>query len=188
MDRRNLIKVSSLGAISSITSPSFYSNCFLNDPMNSTIEPFKINFKRERIDDLLSRLKMVKWPNVPFQTGWNAGTNHEVLIDLVNYWLNDYDWFKIQKQLNNLNHFHISIDTEKLHFVHYKNIQKTRKIPLLLIHGWPSSFLEFIHGANLLEEEGTDNLGFNIVIPSLPGFVFSDAPGNPGMHVGKVAD
>ena len=188
MDRRDMIKFTSLGAITSIISPSLYSKDLFRDQLLPNIEPFQINFEKERIDDLLKRLERTEWPNVPFRTGWDAGTNDEVLRDLVNYWRHDYDWYKVQDQLNKLNHFHITIDNERVHFVHYQGSAERQNFPLLLIHGWPSSFLEFTYAAKLLAGEQNGQAGFDLIIPSLPGYVFSDAPRNPGMHVGKVAD
>lgn len=158
------------------------------EPASFRLEPFRIDYSRDRIEDLHRRIDAMMWPEMPFDTGWSAGTNDEVLRDLVHYWRHEYDWFDVQDALNELDHFQVPIEGERLHFVWYRGTGERQNIPLLLLHGWPSSFLEFVEAAPLLVE-GTDGApGFDVVVPSLPGFVFSEAPRAPGMHIGKMAD
>ena len=152
------------------------------------IEPFRINFEKDQIRDLHRRIDAMKWPELPFETGWSAGTNDRILRDLVNYWRHEYDWFSIQENLNQLDHFHATIEGEKLHFVWYKDQRNEQNFPILLLHGWPSSFLEFTDAAPYIVSGIDNHKGFDLVVPSLPGFVFSDAPKTTGMHIGKIAD
>src|SRR5207247_1226566 len=128
------------------------------------------------------------WPEMPFDTDWLAGTSDKVLRDLVRYWRHQYDWFKVQDELNELDHFSAPIEGERLHFVWYRGTGERQPFPLLLLHGWPTSFLEFADTAPLLMNGFDGASGFDIVVPSLPGFVFSEAPRASGMHVGRVAD
>jgi hypothetical protein len=113
MNRKEMIKMTSL-----LTS-SFLITGFknFNNKINFKPDPFRINFNKKRIEELYKKLNSVEWPLLSFQTNWESGTNDEILKDLVNYWRNDYDWYKVQKELNKLDHFKIKIDGEKIHFV-----------------------------------------------------------------------
>jgi pimeloyl-ACP methyl ester carboxylesterase len=152
--------------------------------------PFRIEFGPRAIEDLHRRLDAARWPAVPFDTGWNAGTNDAVLRDLADYWRRDFDWFAVQERLNALPHIRAPIDgpgDEELHAVLLTRGGSPR-IPVVLLHGWPGSFIELLPAAERLVEDGTDGVQFDVVVPSLPGFGFSDAPRRPGMHPGRIAE
>lgn len=151
-------------------------------------EPFRVAFGPERIADLHRRLDAARWPEVPFETGWSEGTNDRVLRDLVRYWRREYDWARVQAELNRLAHFTLPVEGERLHFVWYRGTGARQPFPLLLLHGWPSSFLEYAKVAPLLARGRDGNPGFDVVVPSLPGFVFSEAPRKPGLHHGRIAE
>jgi pimeloyl-ACP methyl ester carboxylesterase len=131
---------------------------------------------------LYRRIDRTRWPEILFETGWSAGTNLSVLRELAQYWRQKYDWFAVQDELNKLPHFRTSINGDGLHFMHFHGSDPGRRFPILLLHGWPGSFIEFVDGAKRLSER------FDLVVPSLPGFVFSDAPKSPGMHGGKIGE
>jgi len=153
------------------------------------MQPLSINYTEDEIDDLNRRLDATRWPTIPFDTGWSSGTNDRVLRDLVEYWRREYDWFRVQGRLNRLTHLQGPISGEEvLHCVFYKGSGGGHRPPLLLLHGWPASFVEFLDGAELLACGMGDEPGFDLVIPSLPGFVFSEAPRAPGMHAGQIAE
>ena len=189
MVRRKMLKLSSFTAgLPFLINYEWFLKTLNENADKSEIEPFQINFSNQKIKDLHNRIDQMNWPKMPFNTGWSAGANDEVLRDLVFYWRNEYDWFSIQNDLNKLNHYQIDLEGEKLHFIHHKGSGERQNFPLLLLHGWPGSFMEFNDGARTLVG-GQNNLpGFDLVVPSLPGFGFSDVPQDPGMHVGKVAD
>lgn len=153
-----------------------------------TMKPFRINYTKDEIRDLNRRLDATRWPTLPFDTGWNSGTNDQVLRDLVRYWRHDYDWFEAQERLNRLTHLRGPIGGEEhLHCIHFSG-SGGESTPLLLLHGWPSSFAEFFEAAEMLAS-GMDGMpAFDLVIPSLPGYTFSEAPRAPGMHAGKIAE
>lgn len=151
-------------------------------------EPFRVNFGQDRIAELYRRIDAMLWPELPFETGWSVGTNDRVLRDLVRYWREKYDWFRIQDELNQLSHFTMPVEGERMHFVRYGDSGKRHELPILLLHGWPSSFLEFADAAPRLASVAHGEPGFDLVVPSLPGFVFSDAPRAPGMHPGRIAE
>jgi pimeloyl-ACP methyl ester carboxylesterase len=152
------------------------------------MQPFRITYTEREIDDLHRRLDATRWPTIPFDTGWSSGTNDRVLRDLVQYWLNEYNWFEIQEQLNRLTHIRGPIAGEELHCVFYKGSGGEQRPPLLLLHGWASSFVEFLDAAELLALGIDGKRGFDLVVPSLPGFGFSEAPRAPGMHAGEIAE
>jgi len=152
------------------------------------MQPFRIKYTEREIDDLHRRLDTTRWPTIPFDTGWTSGTNDRVLRDLVEYWRYEFDWFGVQEELNRLTHLQGSIGEEKLHCVIYRGSGGEGRPPLLLLHGWPSSFVEFLDAAKLLAAGFEGKPGFDLVVPSLPGFGLSEAPRAPGMHAGRIAE
>jgi pimeloyl-ACP methyl ester carboxylesterase len=152
------------------------------------LQPFQMNFTKKDLEDLHRRLDAARWPMLPFDAGWSSGTDDQVLRDLVKYWRHEYDWFKIQEQLNQLAHLRGPIEGEELHCVIYKGSGGDRRPPLLLLHGWPGSFVEFLDAAEILVHGVEGQPGFDLVIPSLPGFGLSEAPRAPGIHAGRMAE
>jgi len=152
------------------------------------MQPFRIKYTEREIHDLHRRLDTTRWPTIPFDTGWTSGTNDRVLRDLVEYWRYEFDWFGVQEELNRLTHLQGSIGEEKLHCVIYRGSGGEGRPPLLLLHGWPSSFVEFLDAAKLLAAGFEGKPGFDLVVPSLPGFGLSEAPRAPGMHAGRIAE
>ncbi len=152
--------------------------------------PFRIEFGRRAIEDLHRRLDATRWPAIAFATGWDAGTDDSVLRDLVGYWRNQFDWGAVQERLNALPHVRAPIDgpgDEELHAVVLARGGAPR-VPVVLLHGWPGSFLEFLPATDALIEDRAEGVGLDLVLPSLPGFGFSDAPRAPGMHPGRIAE
>jgi pimeloyl-ACP methyl ester carboxylesterase len=152
------------------------------------MQPFRIEYTKKDIEDLHRRLDFTRWPPLPFDKEWSSGTNDQVLRDLVRYWRHEYDWFKVQEQLNRLTHLRGPIEGEELHCVVYKGSGGGRRPPLLLLHGWPGSFIEFLDAAETLARGIDEQPGFDLVIPSLPGFGLSEAPRTPGVHAGRIAE
>ncbi len=175
---------------------------------SSALRPFTIDFSEEAIEDLHRRIDRFRWPEMPFDTGWSAGTSEEVLRELVNYWRNDYDWFTVQDRLNGLTHLEGPIEGDGLHCVVYRRNRggadgapgganaggppatsdASDDFPLLLLHGWPGSFHEFPEAAPRLAGGIGGSGGFDVIVPSLPGFVFSDAPTERGMDPTRIAE
>lgn len=151
------------------------------------MQPFRIGYTKKDVKDLHRRLDATRWPTLPFDTGWSSGTNDQVLRDLVRYWRHEYDWFQIQEQLNRLTHLRGPVEGEEIHCVVYKGSGGGRRPPLLLLHGWPGSFVEFLDAAEILTQGIDGQPGFDLVIPSLPGFGLSEAPRTPGIHAGRIA-
>jgi len=150
------------------------------------LQPFRIDFGEDAIADLHRRIDETRWPSIPFATGWEAGTNDGVLRDLVRYWRNEFDWFEVQDSLNRFTHLRGPVgDGEALHCVVLGAGEG--RTPLLLLHGWPGSFIELLPAAELLAEGVGDAPALEVIVPSLPGYGFSEAPREPGMHPGRIA-
>jgi pimeloyl-ACP methyl ester carboxylesterase len=154
--------------------------------MNQPIA-FKINISDQVLDDLQHRLKNTRWPDQVKNAGWDYGTNLNYLKEFCNYWHEDYNWRVQETQLNLLHHFLITIDDIDLHFIHEKGKGK-RSVPLLLTHGFPDSFVRFLKLIPLLTAEDKDGFSFDVIIPSIPGYGFSDRAAEKGMSPIQVAD
>ncbi len=145
------------------------------------LRPFRIEFTQRAIDDLRRRLSATRWPDVGWNTGWSTGTNDAVLRQLVSYWLRNYDWFAWQARLNDRAHVRGPDDNGEIHAL--VQLGATGRLPILLIHGWPGSFVEHLESSRLLAEAG-----FDVVVPSLPGFGFSEPARARGMSPERIAD
>lgn len=157
--------------------------------MVAVAEPFKIDVPDEVLADLKSRLSTSRI--VPNEVGagqfdpngsWSYGTDRSTLIEFVQYWLEVYDWRKEEAKLNAVSHFKMKVNDLRIHFVHERSSQADA-IPLLLVHGWPGSVVEFLKVIPRLRDAG-----FHVVAPSIPGFGWSDAPTEPGADVAFMAE
>lgn len=143
------------------------------------IKPFKIEVPDSVLEDLRSRLAEARWPAEVEGSGWTYGTNLEYMRELADYWRNRYlpDWRRHEKALNRFPHFRHEVDGVGLHFIHERG-QGSRAIPLLLLHGWPDSFFRYHKLIPMLADParhgGGEEDSFDVVVPSLPGFGFSD--------------
>lgn len=145
------------------------------------ITPFRINVPQAVLDDISARLANAHLPPAPpaaAAQGWQLGASHSFMLKLREHWLNQYDWRKMEEALNRFPQFIADIDGHQIHFVHEKGSNRTPR-PLLLLHGWPGSHVEFMHAVERLahpERFGGDaDDGFDVVVASLPGFGFSSA-------------
>ena len=138
------------------------------------VEPFTIAVADEVLSDLRTRLLDTRWPEAAPGPPWQQGTDLAYLRDLVAYWIDGFDWRACERELNALHHFHATVDGTRIHFVH-ERAASGDGIPLILTHGWPSSFLELLALVPLLSDR------FDLVIPSLPGYGFSQRPHRTGV-------
>ena len=155
------------------------------------MEPFEIAISDEVLEDLRRRLQHARWPDEMPGTGWEYGSNLDYIKELVEYWRTDFDWRAQEKKLNAFNHFKSEVDGLNIHFIHEKGAGPN-PMPLVITHGWPSTFFEMTKIIPLLADPGGHGGdpadSFDVVAPSLPGFGFSQASQEPGMQVQKVAD
>jgi pimeloyl-ACP methyl ester carboxylesterase len=140
------------------------------------VEPFRIHVADEVLNDLRARLRHTRWPDQIPGMGWEQGTELDWLQRLVSYWAHEFDWRGCERRLNAFNHF----TWEGIHFV-YQRAPSGRGVPLILTHGWPSSFLDYVDMLPMLEH-------FDVVVPSLPGYGFSPRPPKVGINYRYVSE
>ena len=134
------------------------------------VTDFKVAIPQQVLDDLKSRLKNTRWPGEAEGSGWNFGTSEVYLKELVNYWITQYDWKKQEAALNKYPQYIADVNGVKVHFQYIKGKGANAK-PLILTHGWPDSYYRF-HKIIPILTEGEQS--FDLIIPSIPGFGFSD--------------
>ncbi|MEO1108963.1 MAG: epoxide hydrolase family protein [Pseudomonadota bacterium] len=149
------------------------------------VTPFAIDIPQSTLDDLTTRLENTRLPGAVDGAGWDYGTNPEALTDLITYWRTDFDWRAAEARLNTFDHFTADVNGTMLHFVHARS-SRDDAIPLLMLHGWPSSFVQMLDIIPLLNEP-ENGPAFHVVVPSLPGYGFSDIPSVPGMSPSAMA-
>lgn len=137
------------------------------------IENFRIDIPQADLDDLHARLAATRWPAEMSGVGWERGVPVGYLRDLADYWRTGYDWRAQEAWLNTFPQYTTTVDGQRLHFVHVRSANPDA-LPLLVTHGWPSSFVEPLDLVPLLTGE------FHLVFPSLPGFGFSTPMTEPG--------
>ena len=146
------------------------------------IKEFKINVPEEQILNIKSRIKNYPWSDAEDLKGWVHGTNKEYLKEFCDYWLSDFDWRKYEDLINGFSNFKTNVGNKEIHFIKEQGSGKNPK-PLLLMHGWPGSILEFLEIIKPLahpEKFGGDiKNAFTVIVPSLPGFGFSEKPNKP---------
>ena len=140
------------------------------------IEEFKVNFTQKEISKIYKKIKDYPWDSIKNLDGWKHGTNKNYLKELCDYWITKFDWDKHQSEINRYNNYTTDIDGMKIHFIKKKGSSKNSR-PLLLMHGWPGSIVEFLHIIEKLTDPekfgGNQNDSFDVIAPSLPGFGFS---------------
>ncbi len=159
------------------------------------IQPFTIRIPQDDLDDLQRRLAAARYP-VPLPpstsewgepSAWDRGVPQDWLAGLVDHWRDGFDWRAYEQRLNAIPQFTTSIEGQPLHFLHVRS-EHPDAVPLLLAHGWPGSFLEFVDliGA-LTAPESPGSPAFHVVIPSAPGFAFSSPLADGGWDDTRVA-
>jgi pimeloyl-ACP methyl ester carboxylesterase len=143
------------------------------------VEPFSISVEDELLADLKARIRATRWPDQIPGIGWEQGASLDYLRDLLAYWADGYDWREQERRLNRHAHFRAELDGVRVHFVH-ERARDGNGIPLILTHGWPSTFAEQLPLVPLLTDPA-DGPSFDVVIPSLPGYGFSERPARTGV-------
>ncbi len=158
--------------------------------MSTSIEPFRIRVEDSILEDLQQRLARTRLPDRIEDTGWEYGIPVDYLHELVDYWRDTYDWRAQEEQLERFDHFRTSIDGQGIHFIHAPSAHPDA-LPLLLVHGWPGSVVEFLDVIpRLVDPEsygGDARDAFHVVAPSLPGYGFSEPPRSRGWDVQRIA-
>ncbi len=148
------------------------------------VEAFTMNISQATLDDLHNRLAHTRWPDEIEGAGWDYGTNLDYLKSLVTYWQNQFDWRAQEARLNHFAQFRAEIDGFGIHFIHERG-KGPHSLPLILTHGWPDSFFRMYKIIPMLTDPasygGDPADSFDVIVPSLPGYGFSDRPNARGM-------
>ena len=156
----------------------------------SNIEPFSIDIPKEEVDRLKRKLKDTRLPPKPIvpNASDRYGPTYEWGKNLYEAWIDDFDWYDHQKQINTAPHFmYTSPEGLKIHFVHARS-KREDAIPLIMAHGWPGSFYEFNQVWGPLSNPSDDKVpAFHVVVPSLPGYGWSDWPPKAGWTLQDTA-
>jgi pimeloyl-ACP methyl ester carboxylesterase len=153
------------------------------DARHSRVEPFTIAVEEPVLSDLRERIRNTRWPDQLPDAAWHQGTDLHYLRALLDYWAEGFDWRAQERRLNGFDQFREELDGVRIHFVH-ERARTGRGVPLILTHGWPSTFAELLPLVPLLTDpaaHGIDGPGFDVVIPSLPGYGFSERPAHTGV-------
>jgi pimeloyl-ACP methyl ester carboxylesterase len=147
------------------------------------VRPFEVQVTEDVLGDLRERLGRTRWPEEIADAGWEQGTNLAYLRELVEYWEGSFDWREQEEKLNRFAHFRATVGGLGIHFIHERG-EGPDPLPLILTRGWPSTFFEFSKIILLLTDPeaygGDPTDSFDVVVPSLPGYGFSDRPKEPG--------
>lgn len=147
-------------------------------------EPFRQQTPQAVLDDLRSRLRATRWPDSPADAGWSIGTDISYLRELVDYWADGFDWPAQEALLNRLPRFRVRLGDLGIHFVHARAAVASPTappaMPLVLSHGWPDSFWRYTKVIDQLSDPGAHGAdpadAFDVVVPDVPGFGYSDIP------------
>ncbi|MEV5662568.1 epoxide hydrolase family protein [Streptomyces flaveolus] len=164
----------------------------MNRP-SSDVHPFEAHAGDADLDDLRARLAAARLPEAetvhgaaPGARRWEQGVPLADLVDLVDYWRTEYDWRAFEERLNRVGQFRTTVDGLGIHFLHCRSA-RSDATPLLLTHGWPGSIVEFIDVVEELADPKTaDAPAFHVVVPSLPGFGYSDKPVATGWGTERI--
>jgi microsomal epoxide hydrolase len=147
------------------------------------MERFRIEVPERALADLRERLARTRLPDQLPGSGWEPGTDVAYLGELCAYWRQGFDWRGIEAELNALDQYTEGIDGQRIHFVHQRAAGPGAR-PLLLLHGWPSTFAEF---AELVLPLARGEPAFHVVVPSLPGYGFSGPTREAGWTPQRMA-
>jgi pimeloyl-ACP methyl ester carboxylesterase len=157
---------------------------------NDAITPFKVNVAQAALGDLKSRLGRIRFPEKETVTDWSQGVPLRNAKAVTDYWRTQYDWRRFERTVNALPQFRTRIDGLNIHFLHVRS-HHANALPILLTHGWPGSFVEFLEVVAPMTDPtahgGKPQDAFDVVIPSLPGFGFSDKPTASGWRLPRIA-
>jgi pimeloyl-ACP methyl ester carboxylesterase len=143
------------------------------------VRPFQIEFSDEAIDDLRRRIAATRWPTKELVDDRSQGVQLAPMQALAKYWLEEYDFGRVEARLNALPQFITEIDGVDIHFIHVRSPHE-HALPLIITHGWPGSVIEMLDVIELLTDPtahgGKAEDAFDLVIPSLPGYGLSGKP------------
>ncbi|WP_327685538.1 epoxide hydrolase family protein [Streptomyces sp. NBC_00467] len=160
----------------------------------SDVQAFEAHANDADLDDLRARLAAARLPEAetvhrgaPDPRRWEQGVPLADVVGVVNYWRTEYNWRSFEERLDRIGQFRTTIDDLGIHFLHRRS-PRADATPLILTHGWPGSIAEFVDVMDeLADPKDADRPAFHVVVPSLPGFGYSDKPATTGWGTEKIA-
>jgi pimeloyl-ACP methyl ester carboxylesterase len=153
-------------------------------------ERFTLETTPAALEDLRARLRATRWPDAPQDAGWSLGTDVTYLRELVAYWADEFDWPAQEAALARQPHFRVPLGGLGIHYVHVRSAEP-HALPLVLSHGWPDSFWRYTKVIDLLTDPGAHGAdpadAFDVVVPDMPGFGYSERPTGPPLDSVAVA-
>jgi pimeloyl-ACP methyl ester carboxylesterase len=150
---------------------------------DTTVKPFAVEFDQGAIDDLRRRIDATRWPTKELVADRSQGVQLAAARALARFWTTEYDWRKCEARLNALPQFKTELDGLNIHFIHVKS-PHANALPLVMTHGWPGSIIELLETIGPLTDPtahgGNEEDAFHLVLPSVPGYGFSDEPTEVG--------
>ena len=163
---------------------------FTPPPASAAVTPWKIGIPEGDLDDLRHRLRSARYPEKETVDDTSQGPQLNHFVALMEYWRDHYDWRRAERMLNGFGQYRTEIDGLGIHFIYVRS-RHENALPMILTHGWPGSIVEFHKVIGPLVDPtafgGDAKDAFHVVIPSLPGFGFSDKPKAPGWNVDRIA-
>jgi pimeloyl-ACP methyl ester carboxylesterase len=185
LSRRGLLQTAGALALALGTPEAFAAS--LSGP---AISPFRIDVAQKDLDDLKHRLDATRWPDPETVPDPSQGAQLAKMKALVDYWRNRYDWRRLEARLNGYPQFKTEIDGLGIHFLHVRSPHPDA-LPLIMTHGWPGSIVEFLETidplVNPTAHGGEAKDAFHVVLPSIPGYGFSDKPTTTGWNRHRIA-
>ncbi|MFJ2399608.1 epoxide hydrolase family protein [Streptomyces sp. NPDC087843] len=155
-----------------------------------SIRPFRVNIPEQDLVDLRRRIAATRWPDRETVHDQSQGVQLATMKELSRYWGTSYNWRNIEEKLNSLPQFKTEIDGLDIHFIHVRS-RHANALPMILTHGWPGSILEFLKVIDPLSNPtahgGRAEDAFHLVIPSMPGYGFSERPTSTGWGPDRIA-
>ncbi|TFV64943.1 UNVERIFIED_ORG: epoxide hydrolase [Bacillus sp. AZ43] len=158
--------------------------------MTGTVQEFRVRVPEESLADLRRRLRDTRWPEPATTPGWTQGVPLDHLQDLCAYWADGYDWRRLEEEWAALEQYRVAVDGLGVHVLRATS-PHPGALPLVLTHGWPGSVVEFLDLVGPLTDPpahgGRAEDAFTVVLPSLPGYGFSDKPRETGWGIRRIA-
>ena len=155
------------------------------------VQPYRVHVADDILDDMRERLDRTRWPDEIPGSSWDYGSNLDYVKDLASYWRNEFDWRAQEEAINSLTHYRADVDGFGIHFIQERG-KGPDPMPILLSHGWPSTFTEMLKIIPMLADPashgGDARDSFHVIVPSLPGYGFSDQTRERGVSVIRIAD
>lgn len=192
LSRRALLAIGAVAAALAVFHPAaaFAQSNAASSLDAGDIRPFRVEVPTAELVDLRQRLAATRWPDPETVDDRSQGVQTDKLRALVDYWQTDYDWRKAEAKLNALPQFLTNIDGLDIHFIHVRS-RHENALPLIMTHGWPGSVFELLQVIGPLTDPeahgGTAEDAFHVVLPSIPGFGFSEKPKGTGWNPDRVA-